>query len=308
MANTTSGSLPAALPDTAEGSAAYRRGIALVLLVAFLWSFSGLIVRSIDSAGIWEVIFYRALGVAIGAGLLVLWKHRGAAPRAARSIGPSGLAAALCLASASICFFQALEETTVANISFILAAHPFFAALLAWFLLKERVAWRTLLAASLALAGVSLMVLEGFASGGLLGNLLALTTSLLAAGYAVALRRGRRFDMTPAVALSGVIGMIIVAPLCESFEISWHDLGLCLLQGLGISAFCNAVFAYAARAVPAAELTLFTLLETVLSPTWVWLVIAEVPSSTSLLGGAIILAAVMGHALSSLRRTKPPAG
>ena len=303
MANTASATLPGALPDPIDGPSAYRRGILLVLLVAFLWSFSGLIFRGIEAAGPWQIIFYRSLGVILGTSLLVIWKHRAAAPRAVTAVGWDGLLAACCLAGASVCYFQALHDTTVANISFIQAAHPFIAALLAWLLLKERVSWRTLLAASLALAGVTLMVLEGLSgSGGLLGNVLALATSLFSAGYAVALRRGRRVDMTPAVTLSGIVALILTAPLAETFAISWRDLGLCLLQGMVISAFCNSVFAYAARSVPAAELTLFTLLETVLSPLWVWLIIAETPSAVTLLGGTVILCAVLGHALTSTRR------
>ena len=295
-------------PEPADESGAYRRGVLLVLLVAFVWSFSGLLFRGIESAGVWQVIFYRSLGVVIGTGLIVLWTHRGAAPRACAAIGVDGVAAAVCLAAASLCYFNAMSSTTIANIAFILAAHPFFAALLAWLLLHERVSPSTLIAAGLALGGVAVMVLDGLTgSGGFTGNLLAIGTSIAAAGYAVALRRGRRVDMTPAVTLSGVIALAVTALLVGGdFAISWHDLGLCLLQGMVISAFCNAVFAFAARTVPAAELTLFTLLETVLSPVWVWLVIAETPSQPTLLGGAVILIAIMGHALHRTRRSRRP--
>jgi drug/metabolite transporter (DMT)-like permease len=201
-------------------------------------------------------------------------------------MGTPGLAAALCLSTASVCFLQALHFTTIANISFLVAAHPFFAAALAWLLLKERVTLRTWIAAALALLGVLLMVLEGIAIGGGLGNICF----------------GRRIDMTPAVALSGVLALVFSAPLVVDFRISWHDLGLCLLQGMVISAICNSLFAYAARSVPAAEVTLFTLLETVLAPLWVWLVISETPSVLTLIGGAIILIAILGHAYSAIRR------
>ena len=270
-------------------------------MTAVFWSFSGLIVRGIEVAGAWEVLFYRSLGVMIGAGLIVLWRHGRAAPRALAAIGWPGLLAAICLATASISFFHALFQTTVANVSFMIAAHPFFAALLAWVLLRERVAWRTWIAATAALAGVILMVAEGLAIGGLSGNLLALLGSILSAGYAVALRGGRAQDMTPAVALAGAIALVAAAPMVHDIDIPWREIGLCLLQGMVISALCNSIFAYAARAVPAAELTLLTLLDTVLAPTWVWLVIAERPSLTTLIGGTVILTAVMGHALWSLR-------
>ncbi len=229
-------------------------------------------------------------------------RYRRGVWQAFRTIGRPGWAAALCLSTASLCFLQALHFTTIANISFLVAAHPFFAAALAWLLLGERVTLRTWIAAALALGGVLLMVFEGFAFGGALGNILGLGAAILSAGYAVALRFGRRVDMTPAVALSGVLALIISAPLVIDFQISWHDLGLCLLQGLIISAICNSLFAYAARSVPAAELTLFTLLETVLAPIWVWLAISETPTVLTLIGGAIILIAILGHAYSAMRR------
>ncbi|MEM7223812.1 MAG: DMT family transporter [Pseudomonadota bacterium] len=302
MSNLALEPMPRQWPDP---GAAYRRGVVLVLLTATFWSFSGLIVRGIEVAGPWEVLFYRSLGVTLGAGLIVLWRHGGRAPRVLGAIGWPGLLAAFCLATASVSFFHALFQTTVANVSFIFAAHPFYAALLAWLVLRERVARRTWVAAGLALVGVLLMVVEGLAVGGLSGNLLALLASMLSAGYAVALRCGRRRDMTPAVALSGAFALLASAPMVSEFAVPWQDIALCLLQGMVISAFCNSVFAFAARAVPAAELTLLTLLETVLAPTWVFLVIAERPSPTTLIGGTVILAAVMGHALWSLKSAAP---
>ena len=292
-----------ALPfDLSDRTPAYNLGVGITLIIAFVWSFSGLIFRQIQAAEPWEIIFYRSLGVALGVTLVMVIRYRRAVGRAFLKMGTPGLAAALCLSTASVCFLQALHFTTIANISFLVAAHPFFAAALAWLLLKERVTLRTWIAAALALLGVLLMVLEGIAIGGGLGNILGLGAAILSAGYAVALRFGRRIDMTPAVALSGVLALVFSAPLVVDFRISWHDLGLCLLQGMVISAICNSLFAYAARSVPAAEVTLFTLLETVLAPLWVWLVISETPSVLTLIGGAIILIAILGHAYSAIRR------
>ena len=155
---------------------------------------------------------------------------------------------------------------------------------------------------ALALIGVAVMVLEGLAVGGALGNLLALVAALLSGGYAVALRMGRGPDMTPAVALAGFLALGVSLTQIEQFAIPLDDLLLCLLQGAVISAICNSVFALAARHVPAAELTLMALLETVLAPLWVFLVIDEQPTLFTLFGGAVILAAIAGHAVSSFRQ------
>jgi drug/metabolite transporter (DMT)-like permease len=283
---------------------AYLRSVYLVLTAAALWSFSGLVFRQIENAEPFQVIFYRSLAVSFGCFLVLLLRYRRRTYRTCRAMGWPGLVAALCLGLASFCFLQAIFHTTIANVSFLVAAHPFFAAALAWLLLREQVALRTWLASALALSGVLLMVAEGLTFGGALGNFLALGAGLLSAGYAVALRYGRQHDMLPAVMLAGLVAMLAALPFVEGFSISWRDLGLCFLQGMVISAFCNGIFAYAARAVPAAELTLLSLLETVLAPTWVWLFIAEMPSALTLLGGGIILTAVLGLGHAALSRRK----
>ena len=151
------------------------------------------------------------------------------------------------------------------------------------------------------MAGVAVMVAEGFAVGGWFGNLMALGAALVSAGYAVALRYGRHADLSPCVFLSGFVAMAIAAPFIGEFTITTHDMLLCALQGMLISAVCNVVFTYCARWVPAAQLTLLGLLEAVLSPTWVWLLLGEVPTTWTLIGGSIVLAAVAGQAVVALR-------
>jgi drug/metabolite transporter (DMT)-like permease len=197
-------------------------------------------------------------------------------------------------------FLHALHFTTIANITFVLAVSPFIAAALAWLLLRETVTLRTWVAAAMALSGVGIMVFDELALGDATGIFMALGTATLMAGYAVSVRLGRNVDMTPAIALSGILAVLGSVLIISDFSISWHDLVLCLLQGAVISAACNSLFAYAARAVPAAELMLLGLIETVLAPTWVWLAIGEVPSLATVIGGAIILVAVIGHAYSTI--------
>jgi len=278
----------------------HGKGVAIALGIAGAWSFSGLIFRSIEEAGSWETVFYRSIGVSFGVSLAVLLRHRGGTWQACRKIGRPGITAALCLCGGSLLFLHALHFTTIANITFVLAVSPFIAAALAWLLLRETVTLRTWVAAAMALSGVGIMVFDELALGDATGIFMALGTATLMAGYAVSVRLGRNVDMTPAIALSGILAVLGSVLIISDFSISWHDLVLCLLQGAVISAACNSLFAYAARAVPAAELMLLGLIETVLAPTWVWLAIGEVPSLATVIGGAIILVAVIGHAYSTI--------
>ncbi len=279
----------------------YARGVALTLFTAAMWSTTGLIFRYMDDASEWQIIFYRALSLVIALGLVLIGRYRGSFFVKVRAIGRPGLLAGVCLGSGSVFYLFALNNTTVANVAFLVSATPFGAAILAWLILGETVARRTWACIGLALAGVGVMVAEGFATGGWFGNLMALGCAAVSAFHVIALRWGRGVDMWPSVALAGLVAMGIAVPFVEDFGISWRNLGLCVLQGVFISAFCNVLFTICARHVPAAELTLLSLGESVLSPFWVWLLLAEVPSFVTMIGGGIVLAAVALQALAALR-------
>jgi len=276
--------------------------VLLALLLSVIWSLSGLIFRMIEDADAAQIVFYRGITLSTFLVGLVAFRYRRATGVAFRTIGWPGLAAGTCLGLGSVLFLFAITHTSIANVSFTNASVPFLTAGLAWVVLKEGVARRTVISCTLAVGGVAIMVWEGFAVGSWVGNLAALGAAFLMAGYAVALRRGGGVDMMPAVALSGYIAAVVVIPLMPSFDISWHDLALAALQGVVISALCNTAFAYCARHIPAAELTLLSMLESVLSPFWVWLVIAETPYGATIVGGAVVLTAVGFEALWPLRR------
>ena len=281
--------------------AAYPRGVALTLLTALAWSFTGLIFRHIEDATGWQILFFRALLLSSALAVAFLARHRQQTLRAVVGIGLPGLVAAVCLGLGSIFYIFAIQNTTIANVAFLTSSVPFLAAILGWLILRERVGRTTWACIGFAMAGVMVMVVEGFAFGGWFGNLMALGGALVSAGYAIALRYGRAADLSPCVMVSGVVTMAVAAPFAGTLDISWHDLALCAIQGVVISALCNVIFTYCARWVPAAELTLLSLLESVLSPFWVWLFIHESPTLWTLVGGAIVLAAVAGQAVAALK-------
>lgn len=280
---------------------AYPRAVVLTLATAVAWSFTGLIFRHVEDASTWQVLFFRALALSVALGIALGLRHGRGTARATVSVGWAGAIAAVFLGLGSVFFIFAINNTTIANVAFLTSSTPFLAALAAWLVLRERVGITTWTSILVAMIGVAVMVAEGFAIGGWFGNLMALGAALVSAGYAVALRYGRHADLSPCVFLSGLVVMAITAPFVESFTITWHDMALCALQGMLISAVCNVVFTYCARWVPAAQLTLLGLIEAVLSPTWVWLLLDEVPTAWTLVGGAIVLAAVAGQALVALR-------
>ena len=286
--------------------------VIVALILAAGWSTTGLVFRLIEEAGVLEVVFYRSLGLASAITSFVVFRYRLNTLRAFGTIGWPGVIGGVGLGFAAVTFIMAMERTTIANISFLVATAPFIVGALAWIVMREPMGRRTILASAIAMAGVALMVWEGFAGGSWEGNLLALSCALLASFYIVACRFGRGRDMVPTVAVSGMIACAAAALTADHLSISFHDLALCMTQGIFISAVCNGLFTLAARHLPAAELTVLSMVESVLSPFWVFLFLNEIPTLLTIIGGAVIMAAISFQAFLPLRGrsrddTAPPA-
>ncbi len=279
------------------------RKLAILLMIAssVVISFSGLIVRILE-VGPLVMNFYRGMFLMCAVMVLLVVRYRGATIVRVISVGWSGIIAGIMLAAAAITFLQSLTHTTVANTLFVLAAIPFVTAGLAWIFLKERPNSATLITMVIAFAGIVIMIGEGFTIGAAYGNIMALLTTLSFSIYAVLVRRNRQVDMLPAILISTLIIMVVVALMRQGeLEISRQDLWLCLLWGGVMSGFTSACFIVASRHIVAAELTIFMLLEFALGPVWVWLFVNESPSRWTLVGGTLVICAVLGRSFAEFR-------
>ena len=276
-------------------------GAAAVLAGGVCFSLAGLLVRLLEAADGWQVVFYRSVAFSLAILLLTAVRYGPRTGAAFVAIGWRGVAGACGLAIGLVCFVWALFYTSVANAVFVFGALPFISAVLAWLLLGERVLGATWIAMTAALTGLTIMVGGGILEGRALGNLIALVGICGYAALVVTLRGGRAVDMTPVSCLGAALAMIIAAALVDSFAISARDLVLCILMGTVQLAAGFVLFTFGARHVRAGEASLLSNFEIVLGPIWVWLVVSEVPSASTLLGGAIIIVAVMGQALMTVR-------
>ena len=279
------------------------RKLAILLMIAssVVISFSGLIVRILE-VGPLVMNFYRGMFLMCAVMVLLVVRYRGATIVRVISVGWSGIIAGIMLAAAAITFLQSLTHTTVANTLFVLGAIPFVTAALAWIFLKERPNSATLVTMVIAFSGIVIMIGEGFTIGAAYGNVMALLTTLSFSIYAVLVRRNRQVDMLPAILISTLIIMAVVALMRQGeLEISRQDLWLCLLWGGVMSGFTSACFIVASRHIVAAELTIFMLLEFALGPVWVWLFVNESPSRWTLVGGALVICAVLGRSFAEFR-------
>ena len=270
---------------------AWRRGQLFVALAAVAWSTAGVLQRelTVDTA---TQIAGRALFAFLFLAALVTVSTRGRALAAFRSMGMAGVAVALCTAIASGSFIVALNHARVANVLFMQAVAPIAAALLAWVALREAVSRRTVVAMGVGVLGVALMV-GGPGSGGPLGVAVSLLMTLAFAAGIVITRHRRDVSMAPAVCLSQLIVLVVFAPLGHPGTLTSRDVALLVALGVGQMGLGLAFLIVGARLIPAAEVALITLLEVVLAPLWVWISISEKPATATLVGGAIVVLAVV---------------
>ncbi len=280
----------------------YGTGVAMVLGAGTLWSLMGLGLRQIDDASVWAIMFWRSVGMVPVLLAWIAWTSGGRPVSALRSVGVAGAIGGIGLVFAFAGAIYAIQTTTIANAVFLFTASPFVAAILGWLMLRERVAPATWAAIGLAVVGMFVMVREGLAMGALVGNLAALLSAVGFGAFTVSLRWGKLADMLPAALLgalfSALVAALVLVVVGEPVVVPMRDTLIAVGMGAVILAVGMVLYTIGSRVIPAAELTLFSLIEVLLAPLWVWAILGETASSGTFVGGAILLAAVAFNALA----------
>jgi len=285
-----------------------RRAVALMVLVTLLWSIAGVVTRHLDAARSFEVTFWRSLfnALALAVGLTVL---RG--PR----LWPGLLRADRVLWASSLCwavmftaFMVALTLTTVANVLVTMAIGPMMTALFSRIFLGQRLPLRTWFAILTAGAGIVWMFgAEAGNGASLLGSLVACAVPLAgAANWTLLQRVGESGadapDMLPAVLIGSVISALVTLPLAWPLQASAHDLRLLALLGTVQLALPCLLLVRLTRELPAAEIALLALLEVLFGVAWAWLGAGERLSASVVMGGTLVLGALVANQALALRR------
>ncbi|KDE39310.1 MAG: DMT family transporter [Nitrincola lacisaponensis] len=274
-----------------------KLGILLVAAAAIVWSFGGALGRIVTAEDSWTIIFWRSIWASVFLLGFMLYRNRlSGTYRMFRYMGLPGLGVALCFATASTSFIVALKYTTVANILLIQAGVPLIAALMAWIIFREKVSLPTWIAIAVVILGVGVMVSESFTGQvSPIGDSLALLIAFCFATATVITRRYAHVRMAPAVCTGTLIAAVVSGTLASTLVTSTYDSGIlfafgALNLGLGL-----ALFVTGARLLPSPVAALIGTAEPMLGPVWVWLFLNEIPSHMTLIGGAIILAALLAH-------------
>jgi len=272
-----------------------KRGWAMFLMIVccITISIGPLLFRNMENADIWQISIYRSISWITALLIILFFKYRLEILKQIFAIGRWGVIAGVFLASAQIFYMHALDNTTVANVMFILSAIPFVTAITAFLFIKEKIKLPTILMMMIAVIGIFIMVSEGVKSGNVFGNLMALITLLCFSCFPVILRNNRHIDMLPTLLVPAVIiGLVGLMIKGSDLTVSSNDLALSFIWGGLLNGFAHSIFIIATRHLLAAEITLFMLLEFTLGPLWVWSFIGETPSINTLIGGGIVMAAI----------------
>lgn len=284
----------------------YGTGVRMVLAAGGLWSFQALIIRQIETAEAWAVLAWRSAAMVPVLLAYLAWVNGGSPLPALRKAGMAGVLGGAALVAAMGGAILAFQTTTVANAAFVLASSPFLAALLGWLILGEAVPTRTRGAIALALVGIFLMVREGLAGGALIGNVAALVSALGFAAFSVSLRWRKTADSLPSsilgAAFAVVVGSLTTVQLGQPLLVPAGDVIWCVLMGVVTMSGGMVLYTLGSRVVPSAELTLLSNTEILLAPLWVWLILGETASANTLIGGAVVLAAILINAYGGVRR------
>jgi DME family drug/metabolite transporter len=283
----------------------------LALLAPLFWSITGLVIRLLEEADEWQINFYRSTSLALFLLVYLGLKYRANFWRVIMASGRKAMLGGVFIGIAMFSNIIAMQHTTIANATMVMATGPIIAALFGWMLLGESVSRMTWFAIALAVLGLTIMVGGNPLAGSLFGDLVALFGILGFGLYAIVLRKGKAVDMTPAILYAGIFSALpsglIAMTVGNGLVIPAQELLMCAGLGVVQLGIGSIMFAVASVTVPAVELTLFALGEPLLAPVWVWLVVGEIPATSSFIGGGILLLALLTHLFASSSADKKKA-
>jgi drug/metabolite transporter, DME family len=279
----------------------FSTGVGYVLLATLGWSLSGLFVRLLPGLNGWQINCWRGFWLAIALlCYLVVRYGRNTGERFAMIPIVSMVLSALFFATGTTFYVTSLTMVSTATVSIIGASSPLFAGLLSPWVTGEKPGILAWFSAALALAGMTVIARGGFETGHIAGLLLSLGVPITFALQTLLLRRYRAFDMMPAICLGGLLSFLVAGFFSvfsgtsgNAFTLDWRAMGLLALMGPIQLAIPLVFYGMGARAVPAVTLALISMLDAVINPLWPWLFVGEIPERSSLIGGAIVLAAVL---------------
>ena len=268
-------------------------GYVLLLFGAFCLSWGGFIVRSFEEASVWQILLIRSVFFVIALTFFLISTYKKDTLKIFKDAGYPALVAGLVLSLSFVAYVYAMTITTVANVVFIISTQTMFLAITGYIFLKEKISLISFISIVLAMSGITIMIGDSILSGSLLGNIIALAIPINFSILVIIIRKNKNLDMVPAIFYSGIFSLIYGLILSESYTFSYHDIKMGFLLGVPQLAFGFICITIGSRSTASTTVGLLMLTETLFAPVWVWLFLNEIPPISVLIGGAIIIGAII---------------
>ncbi len=271
-------------------------GSLLIFLGALCLSFGGIIVKSFEGANLWQILFWRQIFFSIIVVLYLLITYKKNFFKSFYISGIPGFIGGIFLGIGFAAYVFSMYTTTVANTNFIITTETIFLAVFGYFFLKEKINLITFIAIILGMSGVLLILgssLSIQSSEQFIGNIVAFIMPISFAVLVVVIRKYPTVDMVPAQFVAGVFAAIVGFIVAGKLSISFYDLFLASMAGFFQIGFGFILITIGSQTTPSAVVGILMLSEAVFGPLWAWLFINEVPPSSVLLGGSIIIFSIL---------------
>jgi drug/metabolite transporter (DMT)-like permease len=277
-------------------------GLLFAISAPLAWSVGGTVMRSVSAAP-WDIVFWRVAGHLVFFPFVIAAFWGRTAWRELPAIGWPAVVVSFTIAGSFTFHVLGIVHTTVANLLILQSMSPLLVAVFGWLLLGERLSGGRWLIIATAFAGLLTVVSGSLGGGQMIGNACAIAVALCSATHVLILRHYRARNFAAVTVVAATIAALTASLFGDPLSVGAGDiLALILLGGVQMSLGLTC-FMMALRYLPAAEVTLISLLEPILGPLWVWLFIGEQPALTTLVGGTVVLAALTAHVLLATRPT-----
>jgi drug/metabolite transporter, DME family len=268
-------------------------GPLLIFMGACSLSFGGLIVKSFEGSTLWQILFWRSIFFILVVLIYLIITYKKNVFKSFYDSGIPGFFGGFILSIGFCGYVFAMYNTTVANANFIIQTQTIFLAIFGYIFLKEKISTTTLISIILAISGIILMLGNSLSAGDMIGNIGAFAMPISFAILILVVRKYPKVDMVPAQFIAGIFAIIIGYLLSNKIMVSTHDIFLGFLAGFFQVGFGFIFITIGARRTTSAMVGIIMLTEAVLGPLWAWIFINEVPPLMVLIGGLIVIFAVL---------------
>ena len=278
-------------------------GYILLLFGGFCLSWGGFVIRSFEEATVWQILLLRSVFFMIALMIFLIATYKKNTIKIIKDAGYPAVLGGLVMSLSFIAFVVSMSITTVANVVFIISTQTMFLAIFGYFYLKEKVSLISFLSILLAMGGITIMVGDSLSTGSFFGNIVALAIPINFSILVMIIRKNKNLDMVPAIFYSGIFSIIYGLILSESFVFTGHDILMGFFLGVPQLAFGFICITIGSRTTASATIGLLMLTETTFAPLWVWLFLNEIPPLSVLIGGFVIITAIIVKSLDNNKVT-----